>query len=41
MLFDHDDVDCLRILECEEAETTRPTGGAITHHLAIDDFAEL
>ena len=41
MLFDHDDVDCFRIFECEESEAARPTSGAITHHLAVNDFAKL
>ena len=41
MLFDHNAVDGFGVFECEEAEPARTTGGAITHYLAIDDFAEL
>lgn len=41
MLLDHDSVDGLRILEGEEAETTRTTCGAISHNGALENFAEL
>lgn len=41
VLLDHDDVDCLGILECEEAKATRTTSSAVAHDLTVDHLAEL
>ena len=41
MLLDHNGVDCLWVLKREKAEPARAAGGAITHYLTVDDFAEL
>lgn len=41
VLLDHDCVDGLGIAEGEETEATRATSGAVTHHGAFLDFAEL
>jgi hypothetical protein len=41
VFLDHDDVDCLGVLEGQEAEAAGATGGAISHDCALDNFAEL
>jgi hypothetical protein len=41
VLLDHDDVDRLRVLEGEEAEAARATGGAVAHNSAFHHFAKL
>jgi hypothetical protein len=41
VLLDHDDVDTFGVLESEEAESTRTTGGAISHDRAFAHLAEL
>lgn len=41
VLFHHDDVDSLRVLEREEAESARSTCGAIAHDCAFEDLSEL
>ena len=41
VLLDHDDVYNLRVLERQEAETTRAACDAISHDCAFRDFAVL
>jgi hypothetical protein len=41
MLFQHDNVYGLWVLESEEAEATRTTGRSIPHHSAFKNLAEL
>jgi hypothetical protein len=41
MLLDHDDVDCLGILESEESKSSGPSGTAVPHNSALNYFAKL
>jgi hypothetical protein len=41
VFFDHNNVDCLGVLEGEEAKTTRPAGCAVAHNGAFHHLAEL
>lgn len=41
VLFDHDNVDSLGVLEGEEPEASGATGVTITHHGALDNLSEL
>lgn len=41
MLLNHDDVDCLGILESEETESSGPSGAAVPHNSALNYFAKL
>lgn len=41
MFLDHDNVDCLRVLEGQEAKATGPPRAAVSHYSALDDFSEL
>lgn len=41
MLLDHHDIDDLRILERQKAESARATGDTVTHDCAFCDLAKL
>ena len=41
VLLDHDNVDRLGVLEREEAESTRATRDAVTHHCALKYLTKL
>lgn len=41
MFLDHDNIDCLGVLESEEAKSAGTSGGAIPHHRTFDDLAKL
>lgn len=41
MLFHHDDIDSLRVLERKETKTTGTTSGTITHDRTLSNLAKL
>jgi hypothetical protein len=41
VLLHHNDVDAFRVLESEETETSRASGGRVAHHGAFTNFTEL
>jgi hypothetical protein len=41
MLFHHNNVDHLGVLECQEAEATRATSGTIPHNGTLHDLSKL
>lgn len=41
MFLDHDDIDSFGVLESQETKPSGSAGAAVSHHSALDDFAEL
>lgn len=41
VLFDHHNVDCLGILECEETKSSGSSCAAVSHNSAFNNFTEL